>query len=44
LGNAPPGEMKNLREDAASPLKSNQKSSLIATEYNRGRLGNDFGQ
>jgi len=39
LGNAPPGEMKTLREDAASPLKSNQKSSLIAT----GRLGNDFG-
>jgi hypothetical protein len=39
LGNAPPGEMKNLREDAASPLKANQKSSLMAT----GRLGNDFG-
>ena len=39
MGNAPTGEMRTLREDAASPLKSNQKSSLIAT----GRLANDFG-
>jgi hypothetical protein len=39
LGNAPPVEMKHLREEAASPLKSNQKSSLITT----GHLGNDFG-